>query len=218
MNAMRAPEEDESQPVDGAPSERNPLWWVALIGALAFLVGSVGYLVGVRTTEPSATFNEVDIGFLQDMIDHHDQAVQMALLELANGEDPTARHFAEEVLLFQRWEIGVMDRLLEEANATRGGVPRNVMAWMGATVPLADMPGLASEAEMQALADAEGAEADRLFLELMRVHHEGGIHMAEYAAENGSNERVRELAGRIAEYQRIEVREYTMLMERLGYV
>ena len=77
---------------------------------------------------------------------------------------------------------------------------------------------MASKAEMQALADAQGGEADRLFLELMRAHHEGGIHMAEYAAENGSNERVRELAGRIAEYQRIEVREYTMLMERLGYV
>jgi uncharacterized protein (DUF305 family) len=191
---------------------------VVLFGALAFLVGSVGYFVGVRTTDPAASFNEVDIGFLQDMIDHHDQAVVLSLLELANGEDQSARDFAQETIIFQRWEIGVMDRLLEEADSGRGDVPRDVMAWMDMTMPLSEMPGMATEAEIDALAEARGAEADRLFLELMREHHEGGAHMAEYAAEYGQNERVRALARRIAEYQAVEVREYTMLMERLGFV
>lgn len=191
--------------------------WIAVTVAAAFLVGAIGYLVGVRVTESSAALNQVDVGFLQDMLDHHDQAVELSLLELANGEDRTAREFAQETIIFQRREIGLMERLLEEGGQPRGEVPREVMSWMNMTVPLSEMPGMATEVELDALAAARGADADRLFLELMREHHVGGIHMADWAAEFGENERARELARQIADYQRIEVREYTMLMERLGY-
>jgi uncharacterized protein (DUF305 family) len=217
---MRAPaEDDDASPSRDVGSPRSSVaGWAAVAAALAFLLGAVGYLVGVRVTESADAFNAVDVGFLQDMLDHHDQAVELALLELANGEDATARDFAQETIIFQRREIGIMERLLEEGGEPRGDVPRDVMSWMSMTVPLSDMPGMASEDELDALAAARGPEADRLFLELMREHHEGGIHMADWAAEFGENERVRELAAQIAEYQRIEVREYTMLMQRLGFV
>lgn len=185
--------------------------------ALCFLVGAVGYLVGVRVTESNHDLRAVDVGFLEDMIDHHDQAVELALLELANGSDPTARHFAQETIIFQRREIGIMETLLTDGGQPRGEVPRQVMGWMNMAVPLAEMPGMASEAAMNDLADASGAEADRQFLTLMRAHHQGGIHMAEWEAQSGSDERVRALATRIGEYQRVEVNEYTQLMQRLGY-
>jgi uncharacterized protein (DUF305 family) len=220
---MRAPDEDEERAESGpepsdAPGGRGQLiWWIALAGAVAFLLGAVGYLVGVRTTEASDQLNAVDVGFLQDMLDHHDQAVELSLLQLANGENPTARDFAQETIIFQRREIGLMERLLEEGGETRGAVPRDVMGWMDMTTPLSEMPGMASEAELEELAAARGADADRLFLELMREHHRGGIHMADWAIQYGSNERVRELAEQIADYQRIEVNEYTQLMQSLGY-
>jgi uncharacterized protein (DUF305 family) len=220
---MRAPDEYEDAPDPSADTpasvgaDRSRLWWAALAAALAFLVGAVGYLVGVRTTEASDALNAVDVGFLQDMLDHHDQAIELSLLELENGDDPTARHFAQEAIIFQRREIGLMERLLEEGGEARGEVPREVMGWMNMTTPLAQMPGMASPAELDELAAARGADADRLFLELMREHHRGGIHMADWAIQHGSNERVRQLAQQIADYQRIEVNEYTQLMERLGY-
>jgi uncharacterized protein (DUF305 family) len=220
---MRGPDEyeDAPDPDAGSPASvgasRSRLWWTALAAAVAFLIGAVGYLVGVRTTEASDALNAVDVGFLQDMLDHHDQAVELSLLELENGENPTARHFAQETIIFQRREIGLMERLLEEGGETRGEVPRDVMGWMDMATPLAEMPGMASQAELDELAAARGADADRLFLELMREHHRGGIHMADWAIQNGSNERVRQLAQQIADYQRIEVNEYTQLMERLGY-
>jgi uncharacterized protein (DUF305 family) len=185
-----------------------------LVAAVAFLAAAATYFVTNRAEESAGP---VDVGFLQDMIDHHDQAVELALLELANGTDPTARHFAQETIIFQRREIGIMETLLAQGGHPRGEVPRDVMAWMNMTTPLADMPGMASEQAMDALANASGADADRQFLELMRAHHQGGIHMADWAAEYGSNERVRALAAQIAEYQRIEVNEYTQLMQRLGY-
>jgi uncharacterized protein (DUF305 family) len=192
-------------------------WWIALVVALLFLFGAVGYVVGVRVVEDEDAMTEVDVGFLQDMIDHHDQAVQLSLLQLANGEDPTARDFAQETILFQRREIGMMERMLEEQGVARGAVPREVMGWMNMGTPLSEMPGMASEAELEALENARGAEADRMFLELMREHHQGGVHMADYAASMGSNRSVTALAERIAEYQRVEVNEYTLLMQRLGF-
>jgi uncharacterized protein (DUF305 family) len=90
------------------------------------------------------------------------------------------------------------------------------MSWMNMTVPLDQMPGMASPDQIEQLQDAKGADADALFLELMRSHHQGGIHMADWAAQFGSNERVRQLAAQIADYQRVEVNEYTQLMQRLG--
>lgn len=200
-----------------APRGSNRWWWLGIGVAMCFLVGAVGYLVGVRAGGSDVALSATDVGFLQDMTDHHDQAVELALLELANGSDPTARHFAQETIIFQRREIGVMETFLADGGEARGEVPRDVMAWMGVTTPLAQMPGMASEDQLNQLQDARGADADHLFLELMRTHHQGGIPMADWAARFGSNERVRALAAKIAEYQRIEVNEYTMLMQKLGY-
>ena len=191
---------------------------VSLIIALVFLGGAIGYLVGMRTSETPTS--AVDTGFMADMSDHHDQAVQMAIMELAHGEDPTVRGFAQDVLLFQRSELGAMAVLLEDHGATRPDYDpqRTVMAWMGMSTDLASMPGLATEQEMAELNAARGEASDLLFLELMSAHHEGGVHMAQYAAENASDPRVRELAGRMARFQAVEVREYEMSQKRLGAV
>ena len=181
------------------------------------MIGAIGYFVGVRVTQSSDGLSAVDVGFLQDMIDHHDQAVELSLLELSDGSDTTARHFAQETIIFQRREIGIMETLLANDGKVRGEVPRDVMGWMDMTSPLSEMPGMASEDAINQLDAATGADTDRQFLELMRTHHQGGIHMADYAAQHGSNERVRDLAAQIADYQRVEVNEYTQLMQKLGY-
>ena len=193
------------------------MWWLALRRRVCFLIGAIGYFVGVRVTESSDSLSAVDVGFLQDMIDHHDQAVELSLLELSNGSDPTARHFAQETIIFQRREIGIMETLLADGGEIRGEVPRDVMGWMDMTTPLSEMPGMASDGRAGCSSTAaSGTDTDRQFLELMRTHHQGGIHMADCAAQYGSNERVRALASQIAEYQRVEVNEYTQLMQKPG--
>jgi uncharacterized protein (DUF305 family) len=210
-------EQLEADPAAAPPARSNRWGWIGVAAAAAFLVGALGYLAGVRLAESPDELSDTDIGFLQDMIDHHDQAVELSLLQLANGSDETARDFAQETIIFQRREIGIMETYLADGGANRGDVPRDVMGWMNMTTPLAEMDGMASPEQIAELEAARGADADRLFLELMREHHRGGIHMAEWAAEFGSNERVKELAGRIAEYQRIEVKEYDLLMQKLGF-
>lgn len=91
------------------------------------------------------------------------------------------------------------------------------MGWMDAPVPVDEMPGLATEAQMDALKAAEGAEADALFLDLMAEHHRGGAHMAAFAAEQADDPGVRALAARMARNQAIEIAEFAQTAKRRGF-
>lgn len=199
----------------GASTGRRPTWAqvILLALALAFLGGAVGYVVG-KGRPPGE--GSADVGFLRDMIDHHEQAVAMARLTIPKDVDPITRSFADEVVLMQQREIGLMDALLDEWGHARGDLERRAMLWMGMDTSVAAMPGMQSEEAIAALREATGREADRLFLTMMRDHHIGGVHMADYAAEHAGSERVRTLARRMAEFQRAEAQEYTGHLRRLG--
>ena len=214
--AMVPPTETPSEDDVKSSRQRIGAGPILLIAALMFLGGALGYLFGMRGSDTPTS--AVDTGFLADMSDHHDQAVQMAIMGLAHGQDPTVKGFAQDVLLFQRSELGAMAVLLDDHGASRPDYDpqRTVMAWMDMSTDLASMPGLATEDEMAELQAARGEASDLLFLELMSEHHEGGVHMAQYAAQNASDPRVRELADRMARYQAVEIREYQMAQERLG--
>jgi uncharacterized protein (DUF305 family) len=69
------------------------------------------------------------------------------------------------------------------------------------------MPGMASEADLDKLATLSGVEADEFFVQLMTAHHEGGIHMAEYASGNAENDEVRDMATSMMTSQRDEIAE-----------
>ena len=92
------------------------------------------------------------------------------------------------------------------------------MEWMGEPTPVAKMTGMQTPERLQELADAEGAEADLLFFEIMSDHHLGGVHMADHAAANGARPDIVEFAEAVARNQRIEVVEYEGAMRRLGLI
>jgi len=183
--------------------------------ALAFTL--LGYGLGTAGSAWRDRPNAVDVGFSQDMIDHHDQAVSMALALLGKDDiDVSVRTAATEVLIFQRWETGIMDTYLAGWNEPRGDLDRSAMNWMGMVSAVGSMPGMQSEAKMDELRAAQGRQAEQLFLSMMREHHLGGVHMGQYAAEHASDGDVRELAARMARYQQVEANEYTALLQRLG--
>jgi uncharacterized protein (DUF305 family) len=183
--------------------------------AIAFLIGAIGYFIGVRTTERHG--NAVDAGFLRDMTDHHDQAVTMAQLEVLHGADDVARKSAMEVLLFQRQELGRFQNFKNDLRVEdeEYSLDRTTMAWMDMPTPLKNMPGMAGEEQLEQLEKARGTDSDKIFLELMRAHHVGGAHMADYEGEHGADPRIRAMAKGMASNQRIEAREYQALLKRL---
>ncbi len=204
-------------PPDTPEGPRRLPWGpIGLVLALLFLAGCVGYVVGTRSSTP--TLNAVDRGFLVDMSDHHDQAVELALYELANGQDAVALDFATEVVMQQRQELGQMAMLMNQHDVVRPDLDlgRSAMGWMDMGSPLSDMSGWARDDDIQALRDARGAAADILFLQLMQAHHRGGAHMADFAAQAGSDPELGVLAGRMARNQRIEVNEYQTVLDRLN--
>jgi len=192
---------------------QSPLQWVAAVLALLFLAGAAGFFLGARADHPDRS--SVSVGFLYDMITHHEQAIQMSNVELSLGETSEVAPFAREILLFQSYEIGLMEQKLDEWGYERSDRPATAMGWMpGNAVPPEAMAGMASEDELDALADGSGREVDALFVPLMQDHHRGGLHMAAYAAENAEDRWVRELAARMFQNQRTEVAELERARER----
>ena len=211
-----APAETRSRaPALGAILPRTWLQLVAGVAAMLFLGGSIAYVALTSADRPPRK-GSVDVGFLYDMIAHHEQALQMANIEMANGSTPAAQVFAREILLFQAYEIGLMDRQLDRWGYQRGNPPAQAMTWMGMPVAHDDMPGMASAEEMDRLSDVAGTETDALFIALMKDHHAGGVHMAQYAAEHARDQFVRDLARRMARNQRIEIAELDAARERAG--
>jgi uncharacterized protein (DUF305 family) len=160
--------------------------------------------------------NAVDVGFLQDMIDHHEQALLISNLYLDDHADRSAGPYAREVIMFQERDLGWMRDWLAEENYAPGEPDRIAMEWMGEPTPVAEMRGMQSPERLQELADATGEEADRLFFEIMTDHHLGGVHMADHAAANGQRGEIVQFAESVSRNQRIEVVEYRQAMERLG--
>jgi uncharacterized protein (DUF305 family) len=158
----------------------------------------------------------IGLAFYLDMIAHHEQAVEMALVQLGNDGDPTVAGFAREIVIFQQYEIGRMDEALRRWGVERDDRGDTAMAWMGMAVPVDSMPGLAGNDEFDELRASTGPDADALFLELMADHHRGGVHMAAYAADNATDPGVRALATRMERNQSIEINEYRSTADRLG--
>lgn len=211
---------DKPTTSSGAGDEAAPalfgLPWarvVVLVAAFAFLASTVGWFVA--QPRPPAR-GSVDAGSVLDMTAHHEQALQMANLELQDGENPNVRLFAQEILYQQGYELGRMDTILEDWDLSREDRPAEAMTWMDMSVPSEEMPGMATPGELAELRDATGRETDELFLELMAEHHRGAIHMASYAAANASDPQVRQLSERIARNQAVEINEFIHIADLEG--
>ena len=181
-------------------------WWqvAVLVAAMAFLVGAIGYVVGDRQGGADP-LNAVDVGYMQDMGYHHEQAVQMALLLLAKPDvSRDVKGYAQEIIIDQRYEQGVFSATLDRFGHSSEPAD-TVMGWMGDAMPTEQMPGLATEAQMEQLRNATGKDAEALFIAMMSEHHLAGIHMADYAARYGKDRTTVNLAKATVRNQRSEV-------------
>jgi uncharacterized protein (DUF305 family) len=215
-----------------------------VFAAVGFMVLGAGSVMLLPDDPPApaaarvAAPGGVDVGFSQDMIVHHQQAVTMA--QAVRGRTgPSVAQLASAIELNQIKEIGQMQGWLSLWNAPQvpSGPP---MAWMAADGPGRPgpaghgtaghgghratghgttggaMPGMASQQELDALGRAEGRDLDARFLQLMIRHHEGGLVMAAAAARDAAHPQVRGLATLMAAEQRKEIGVMSGLLAALG--
>jgi uncharacterized protein (DUF305 family) len=193
-------------------------WKVALAIGVIALVGLSATVVGFMIEQhpaatalsSSSTPSAVDVGFAQAMSIHHGQAVLMASEAVLDASSPAVRELAREILVEQSQEIGMMRTWLSDWNKPQLSTG-SIMGWMRsdqragsasmmgeasmASTGLNQMPGMATNQQLTQLAAATGVAFDRMFLQLMLRHHEGGIEMANYAEQHAVLSQVRAAAG-----------------------
>ncbi|MFI6169454.1 DUF305 domain-containing protein [Nocardia sp. NPDC051052] len=203
----------------------------SLAFALLVLGAALRPLVLPETHTATPILSAVEIGFVQDMTAHHQQALTM-VQRLDRSVDPVIVRLADQLDDTQRLEIGTMLGWLRLANASP--VPTHPMAWMhtdealphqhSAPVAMSDqqkdplMPGMATMAELDALAAAHGRDAEILFLQLMFRHHQGGIAMAQAADELLPSGPVKETARSMIHAQGQEAGLMGVLLTQRGAV
>ena len=119
-------------------------------------------------------YSPVDVRFMQDMIPHHHQAIEMAALVAERTNKPEVVDAAGRINASQADEIAFMQNWLTERKETAPDPTAH-----HAMHTDHEMAGMATPEQMQALADAQGTDFDRLFLTLMITHHEGAVTMVE---------------------------------------
>jgi len=105
--------------------------------------------------------------FLQMMIPHHEQAIQMSEFALTRSKNPEVLKLANQIKDGQSAEVTQMKSWLADAG---------VSADMGHEMDHG-MGGMMTDADMAALESSTGAAFDKLFLTSMIAHHEGALHM-----------------------------------------
>ena len=176
-------------------------------------------LVIPESPEPAApVLGAVEIGFVQDMAAHHQQALQMTA-RLSPDVDPAVVSLAHTIDVTQRYELGMMLGWLALAQAP----PTNPhpMQWHsgghahGTTGPEgAPMPGMATLDELDELSAARGRDAEVRFLQLMQRHHAGAVAMARAAAEQLTGGTVAQFARGTMQEQSREAGLMTLMLEQ----
>ncbi|MDQ4006596.1 MAG: DUF305 domain-containing protein [Actinomycetota bacterium] len=160
---------------------------------------------------PAVQPNRADVAFVQMMIPHHAQALEMGGLARTRARDPQVRAVAQRIADAQRAEIHEMAAWLENH---------------GFDAPAADdlehhahhgplMPGMLTDTQMHRLAASQGRRFDRLFLRSMVAHHQGAIGMAGQAMDEGRDVRISEVAADIAAGQTAEIRRLRDLLQTM---
>ncbi|WJK42898.1 DUF305 domain-containing protein [Solwaraspora sp. WMMA2056] len=184
----------------------------------ALLLLGVGWTAATLATGRTPGENSAEAGFARDMSRHHAQAVEMAMIAYAKGQDPAIRQLGYDMALTQQAQIGHMQRWLQEWNLLPTG-SRPAMEWMPDGVGVDAnglMPGMATREEITRLHEAEGTEVDRLFIELMIKHHIGGVHMADGVLDASDRAEVVRLAEAMKQAQQKEINELRKLQESNG--
>jgi uncharacterized protein (DUF305 family) len=219
LPTSEAPTGADEPEAGAAPALTGPGRWTRILPglvavvALCALAGIIGFVLGSGRPPDRGS---ADVGFLLDMAVHHEQGVAMSNLELINGGTEGVQVYAREVLRDQSYDLGLMQFQLGEWGYQREQAGPRAMQWMDMDVALDEMPGMATEDELELLRNARGRDADAIFLTLMIEHHRGGVHMASFAAENAGDEDVRRLAARIARNQEMEIEELEAAGSRYG--
>jgi len=160
---------------------------------------SADAMMGNGAMGDASALSASDIMFLQMMIPHHEQAIEMSKLAATNTTNSAVLDLAARIEAAQQPEIELMQKLLSDAG--QSSMPGHSMG----------DNGMMNESDMAVLSATKDTEFDVLYLTGMVAHHNGAITMASEVSES-SNTDIKTLANNIITSQATEIAEMTKLL------
>ena len=167
--------------------------------------GSMGMDHEGHSSMASGDLSSDDIMFLQMMIPHHQQAIDISDLALTKSSDSELLALAKDIRDGQGAEIVKMKAWLDGANA--GMDPGHSMGH--------DMGGMLGDSELAALKAATGKSFDLLWLKGMTGHHDGAIDMAAMI-EDADNDEIKSFGQAIVTSQSAQNKQMAAMIKRMG--
>lgn len=140
---------------------------------------------------------DTDETYIRHMTAHHAQGIELALLGAERARDPHLQKLAMLMIANQRGENRIFQNWWQ--------------SWFGITMPDCTaeerdtMPGYLTPVQMQQVRDASPEQFDRMFVEMMTLHHKGAVKMADEAWRGRGDPRLRIMAHAIRHEQQGEI-------------
>lgn len=163
-----------------------------------------GHMGHDSSSSKNANYTGADIMFLQMMIPHHQQAIDISNLAMKASQDAELIELAKIIARDQAAEIKQMKAWLKDAGASED---------MGHEMH--DMGGMLSDDELTALSAATGKEFDVLWLKGMTGHHDGAIHMTQMI-EDAQNADIKAFGTKVIKDQSEQIAQMKKMLARLS--
>lgn len=147
--------------------------------------------------------SSADIMFLQMMIPHHQQAIEMSKLAATNSQNPELLTLAEKIKTDQSAEISMMRNWLSIAGASED------MGQMSH-----GMSGMLSDEDLKKLQSSTGKDFDKRWLQAMTGHHDGAIGMADMI-KDAKNAKVKAFGSKIIADQSAQIEQMKIMLAQL---
>jgi uncharacterized protein (DUF305 family) len=161
--------------------------------------------------------SQADVEFMQGMIMHHAQAVEMTALIASHTENKELRLLGARISSSQSDEIKFMKRWLAARGEALSMATPEMPGMDMSREPMPLMPGMLTPEQMEALRKAKGGEFDRLFLTGMIQHHNGALTMVKDlfdTAGAGQDAEMFNFATDVDSGQRAEIRIMQTMLEK----
>ena len=164
---------------------------------------SSGHMGHGSSSSSNANYTGADIMFLQMMIPHHQQAIDISNLAMKVSSDSELLELAKIIARDQAAEIKQMKVWLKDSGASED---------MGHSMD--GMGGMLNDDELTALSAATGKEFDTLWLKGMTEHHDGAIHMTQMI-EDAQNADIKAFGTKVIKDQSEQIAQMKKMMARL---
>jgi uncharacterized protein (DUF305 family) len=194
-----------------------------LIGVIIFIMGSQNSSSGLFGMNHSAMSEEnnssvssllgSDAMFLEMMIPHHQQAVDISNLAISRSKDTELVELAKKIRDGQAAEILQMKTWVADSGDSsmmNGGMNHEMNHSMGD-----GMGGMLTESELSLLNSLSGSKFDIYWLKGMLTHHEGALHMVTMIKDSNRSE-IRNFGEEIVAVQTAEIEQMKKMLNRMG--